>query len=94
LYSYKYVVFGVCISTSTGGSVMYSWNSQSTSVTGSGGSVVPANGVVLDTWASSNCVGTQTSTNVLQASAPRGSLTTYTYYPTLPTVPGTSANTR
>jgi hypothetical protein len=49
----------------------------------------------VDTWASSsNCAGTATNTNVLQAPTTQGSLATYTFYTTLPTAPGTSAITR
>ena len=97
MYNYQYVVVGVCISTNGNnnyGSVMYSYHGGPSSVSGNGGSIVPVNGVVVDTWASSNCAGTATNTNVLQAPTTQGSLATYTFYTTLPTAPGTSAITR
>ena len=95
LYSYQYVVMGACISTSTGGSVMYSYNAGTAAVGG-----VPANGVVLDTWTTSTtCAGTANTLNAYQAPGgpgltATGAVTYNVYLATLPAVPGTSATTR
>ena len=102
LVYYSYVVMGACIPTSNpaGGSVMYSYNAGSSPVLGNGGTNVPANGVVLDTWTTSaTCTGTATTTNAYQplggpGLTVTGAITTYSYLATLPSMPGASQTER
>jgi len=99
---YQYVVMGACIPTSNpaGGSVMYSYNAGSSPVMGNGGTNVPANGVVLDTWTTSaTCSGTATTISAYQplggpGQTVTGAITYNSYLATLPPLPGTSTTQR